>query len=76
MTKAGFTPNAGDSIVVRLKMAAAQAIAECINSKNLQSDYIIPSVFDTSVAKKVAKAVANAARNSGVARNRGRKKFV
>ena len=59
-----------------MKMAAAKAIAECINSKNLQSDYIIPSVFDTSVAKKVAKAVANAARNSGVARNRGRKKFV
>jgi len=59
----------------KMKMAAAQAIAECITPEYLQSDYIIPSVFDTDIVKKVADAVVKAARNSGIARNRGRKKF-
>ncbi len=58
-----------------MKMAAAKAIAECISPEYLQPDYIIPSVFDTDVVTKVADAVVKAARDSGVARNRGRKKF-
>ena len=37
--------------------AAAQAIAECITPEYLQSDYIISSVFDTDIIKKVAKEV-------------------
>ena len=58
-----------------MKMAAAQAIAGCISQEYLQPDYIIPSVFDVDVVKKVADAVVKAARDSGMARNRGRKKF-
>ena len=55
--------------------AIAQAITEYITPEYLQSDYIIHSVFDTDIVKKVAKAVVKTARNSGIARNRGRKKF-
>ena len=55
--------------------AAAQTIAERITTEYLQSDYIIPSVFNTDIIKKVAKAVVKTSRNSGLARNRGRKKF-
>ena len=58
-----------------MKIAAAQAIAECISTEYLQPDYIIPSVFDTNVVNKVAEAVVNVARDTGIARNRGRKKF-
>ena len=55
--------------------AAAQTIAERITTEYLQSDYIIPSVFNTDIIKKVAKAVVKTVRNSGIARNRSRKKF-
>jgi malate dehydrogenase (oxaloacetate-decarboxylating) len=52
-----------------MKMAAAMAIANAISEDELTEDYIIPGVFDQSVAKSVAKAVTEAARASGVARN-------
>jgi malate dehydrogenase (oxaloacetate-decarboxylating) len=52
-----------------MKMAAAMAIANTISEDELTEDYIIPGVFDQSVAKSVAKAVTEAARASGVARN-------
>ena len=58
-----------------MKMSAAHAIAGCISHEYLQPDYIIPSVFDADVVKKVGDAVVKAARDSGIARNRGRKKF-
>lgn len=51
-----------------MKMAAAQAIAGCIEESHLYSDYIIPSVFDSNVASSVAKAVVQAAISSGVAK--------
>eukprot|EP01059_Diplonema_ambulator_P007082 TRINITY_DN16612_c0_g1_i1.p1 TRINITY_DN16612_c0_g1~~TRINITY_DN16612_c0_g1_i1.p1 ORF type:complete len:495 (+),score=147.02 TRINITY_DN16612_c0_g1_i1:49-1533(+) len=54
-----------------MKMAAAQAIADSIPLEALGPDYIIPSVFDRSVAANVAKAVAKAARETGVARVTG-----
>ncbi|KAJ9463408.1 NAD-dependent malic enzyme [Diplonema papillatum] len=50
-----------------MKMAAAHAIADSIPSEALGPDYIIPSVFDRNVAHNVARAVAQAARDSGVA---------
>ena len=59
----------------KMKMSAAHAIAGCISHEYLQPDYIIPSVFDADVVKKVGDAVVKAARDSGIARNRGRKKF-
>ena len=52
----------------KMKIAAAQAIAALIGEDQLKEDYIIPAAFDERVAPAVAKAVAKAARDSGVAR--------
>ncbi len=51
-----------------MKMAAARALAELISDDELSADYIIPYAFDPRVGPAVAKAVAQAARDSGVAR--------
>lgn len=51
-----------------MKIAAAYAIASLVREKELKADYIIPSALDRSVASTVAKAVADAAKKSGVAR--------
>ncbi len=51
-----------------MKMAAAQALADLISDEELNADYIIPAAFDKRVGPAVAKAVAEAARKSGVAR--------
>lgn len=51
-----------------MKMAAAQALAGLISPEELNADYIIPAAFDPRVGPVVAKAVAEAARKSGVAR--------
>ena len=51
-----------------MKMAAAKALAELISDEDLNADYIIPKAFDPRVGQAVAKAVAQAARDTGVAR--------
>ncbi len=51
-----------------MKVAAAHAIADLIDPSELTPDYIIPNPFDKRVAPAVAKAVAEAAKKSGVAR--------
>jgi malate dehydrogenase (oxaloacetate-decarboxylating) len=51
-----------------MKIAAAQAIAALISDAELSPDYVIPAPFDVGVGKAVAVAVAQAARDSGVAR--------
>ena len=51
-----------------MKIAAAKALADLIAKEELSADYIIPAAFDKRVGPAVAKAVADAARNSGVAR--------
>ena len=51
-----------------MKMAAAMALANLISDEELSEDYIIPKAFDPRVGAAVAKAVAEAARASGVAR--------
>lgn len=51
-----------------MKIAAANAIADLIGDDELTEDYIIPAAFDLRVGKAVAAAVAQAARDSGVAR--------
>ena len=53
-----------------MKLAAAKALAETIPPAALSDDYIIPSVFDKGVVPRVAKAVAAAARETGMARRR------
>ena len=51
-----------------MKIAAAEAISSLISDEELSPDYIIPAAFDERVGPAVAKAVAEAARRSGVAR--------
>ncbi|MBQ6852154.1 MAG: NAD-dependent malic enzyme [Oscillospiraceae bacterium] len=51
-----------------MKMAAAMALANLISDEELSEDYIIPKAFDPRVGAAVAKAVADAARATGVAR--------
>ena len=51
-----------------MKIAAATALAGLIPEEELNADYIIPKAFDPKVGPTVAKAVAEAARRSGVAR--------
>ena len=51
-----------------MKIAAANAIAGIVSDAELNPDYILPDAFDTRVGKAVASAVAQAARDTGVAR--------
>ena len=51
-----------------MKVAASHALAELVSENELGPDYIIPAAFDKRVGPAVAKAVAEAARKSGVAR--------
>ena len=51
-----------------MKIAAAKAIASFVTDDKLSADYIIPSALDKSVAQAVAKAVAQSAKETGVAR--------
>ena len=51
-----------------MKLAASEALASLIAPGELNPEYIIPDPFDRRVAPAVAKAVAEAARRTGVAR--------
>ena len=52
----------------QMKIAAAYAIAGLVSDEELNPDYVLPAAFDPRVGPAVAKAVAKAARDSGVAR--------
>ena len=51
-----------------MQIAASHAIASLVSDEELNPEYIMPAAFDPRVGKAVAKAVAEAARKSGVAR--------
>lgn len=51
-----------------MKIAAAEAIAGIISDDELSEEYIIPDPFDKRVAERVAAAVADAAKKTGIAR--------
>ncbi|WP_216829284.1 NAD(P)-dependent malic enzyme [Alkalihalobacterium elongatum] len=51
-----------------MKIAAVYAIASLVSENELKPDYIIPNPFDPRVAPEVAKSVAQAALETGVAR--------
>ena len=65
--RGAFDVRASD-INEEMKMAAAGALAALITPEELSVDYIIPRAFDPRVGPAVAKAVAEAARRTGVAR--------
>ena len=51
-----------------MKLAAAMALADLVSEDELSENYIMPAAFDPRVGLAVAKAVAEAARRSCVAR--------
>jgi malate dehydrogenase (oxaloacetate-decarboxylating) len=53
-----------------MKLAAAHAIAGCIADDELSEEYIIPSVFNKQVGRRVARAVQAAANETGASRRR------
>ena len=55
-----------------MKLAAAKAISACVPEEFLQVDYIIPTIFDSSVTQNVVRSIRDVAIASGVAR----KEFV
>ncbi len=65
--RGAFDVRASD-INEEMKIAAAEALAELVSDEDLNADYIIPAAFDKRVAPAVSKAVAEAAKKSGVAR--------
>jgi malate dehydrogenase (oxaloacetate-decarboxylating) len=56
----------------QMKLAAARALAACVSRGELSAEYIIPSVFNKTVAPAVAEGVARAAWETGAARRRRR----
>ena len=58
------------SVTENMKVSAAAAIAACVPESELRPDFVVPSVFDRSVAPMVAEAVAEAAKRDGVIRRR------
>ncbi len=65
--RGAFDVRASD-INEEMKVAAAEALANLITDEELNEDYIIPAAFDERVGPAVAKAVAEAAKRTGVAR--------
>ncbi len=64
----GLLDAAATTINDEMKVAAAEAIADCVGDDELAADYIIPSPFDRSVAPRVAETVAEKARELGLVR--------
>ena len=65
--RGAFDVRASD-INEEMKLAAVKALAGLVGEDELSPDCIIPAAFDERVCPAVAKAVAEAARNSGAAR--------
>jgi len=61
------------SVNDEMKLAAARALAACVSRSELSEEYIIPSVFNKSVAPAVAEGVARAAADTATARRRTRR---
>ncbi|GBD11509.1 NAD-dependent malic enzyme [bacterium HR23] len=61
-------------ITDEMKLAAAEAIASVIPQRELNEEYIVPSVFDKRVVPSIAKAVGQAAYKAGVAQ-RSRRRY-
>ena len=61
----GMLDAGGREITQVVMLAAARAIAGCVEQGELNSSYIVPSVFDPAVAPAVAHAVREAATRQG-----------
>ncbi|MDE2282917.1 MAG: NADP-dependent malic enzyme, partial [Actinomycetales bacterium] len=52
-------------ITEEVEIAAGRAIADAVSSDDLSPNYIVPTVFNASVAKAVAEAVGKVVRAHG-----------
>ncbi|HET9491206.1 MAG TPA: NAD-dependent malic enzyme [Methylomirabilota bacterium] len=68
----GLLDSRARSVNDEMKIAAARALAACVGRSELSREYIIPSVFNKTVAPVVAEGVARAAWQTGAARRRHR----
>jgi len=57
----GLLDAGSKEITTEMLLAAAYAIAECVGPEQLNASFIVPSVFDPNVAKRVAQAVERVA---------------
>ena len=57
----GMLDSGAHQITEEIMIAAATAIADCVDAEELNANYIVPSVFDPAVAPAVAAAVRKAA---------------
>lgn len=57
----GLLDAGSKEITTEMLLAAANAIAECVTPDQLNASFIVPSVFDPNVAKRVAQAVERVA---------------
>jgi malate dehydrogenase (oxaloacetate-decarboxylating) len=60
----GLLDAGSKEITTEMLLAAAHAIAECVSPAQLNASFIVPSVFDPKVAKRVAQAVERVATSS------------
>ncbi|MBM4415802.1 MAG: NAD-dependent malic enzyme [Chloroflexi bacterium] len=72
----GAFDSAATRITEEMKIVAARAIASVIPDTLLSEDYILPSVFNEEVAKRVAEATAAEAVRSGYVRSKGSRVFI
>ncbi|GAA1161434.1 NAD-dependent malic enzyme [Ornithinicoccus hortensis] len=63
----GLLDAGASEVTTELLVAAATAIADCVDADELNPSFIVPSVFNPRVAKDVAAAVHQAARATGTA---------
>ena len=56
-------------ITTKMKIAAANSLAELITDEELTKEYIIPEAFDRRVVEAVSKGVAESAKKEGVCKN-------
>jgi malate dehydrogenase (oxaloacetate-decarboxylating) len=68
----GLLDSRARTVEDQMKLAAARALAGCVSRGELSAEYIIPSVFNKTVAPAVAEGVARAAWQTGAARRRRR----
>ena len=68
----GLLDSHASTVNDEMKLAAARALAGCVSRGELSEEYIIPSVFNKTVAPAVAEGVARAAWETGAARRRRR----
>ncbi|HEY9680981.1 MAG TPA: NAD-dependent malic enzyme [Oculatellaceae cyanobacterium] len=64
----GLLESRAQRVTDEMKLAAARALAAVVSKDELDEDHVIPSIFDSRVAKAVASAVIEEAQKSGVAR--------